>query len=111
MKRLRESSNASGLTTSALLLCPPLERGVDRHGVAVSQTEIPLQPGHNGAGFYTGLQQALFLGELLKLFRCLACLRFDVVYVGLEWHQTFSLFIRPLREWTPDVCRGAPMKP
>src|SRR5580700_6124793 len=73
-----------GLTTSALLLRSPLERGVDRHRVAVSQTEIPLQPGHNGAGFYTRLQQALFLGELLKLLRCLACLRFDVVYVRLE---------------------------
>src|SRR5437899_449263 len=40
MKELRESANASGSTTSALLLRPPLERGVDRHGVAVSQTEI-----------------------------------------------------------------------
>jgi hypothetical protein len=38
----------------------------------------------NRTGFYTRLQQALFFGELLELFRCLACLRFDVVYVSLE---------------------------
>jgi hypothetical protein len=50
----------------------------------MSQAEIPLQPGHNGTGFYAGLQQALFLGELLELFWRLACLRFDVVYVSLE---------------------------
>jgi hypothetical protein len=62
----------------------PLERGVNRHGVAVSQTEFPLQPGNNSTSFNTRLQQALFLGELLKLFRRLACLGFDVVYVSLE---------------------------
>jgi hypothetical protein len=70
--------------TACLLFPPPLKGGVNRHGVAVSQTEFPFQPRNDSTGFDTRLQQALFLGELLELLGRLACLGFDVVYVSLE---------------------------
>jgi hypothetical protein len=78
----------SGLAGFSVILLA-LEERHDRHGVAMPEREVVLEPGHHGARFHAGfklaaLRETLLRREPAEVHRTLAGLRLNVVEVGLK---------------------------